>query len=278
VSSGGTPGTWTKYFNGDWTQPGLGGNATGIPYLLGATVYQMKTINQASNLVSVGSGNGITASFGNDPLNWRPLYDPLLYADGLQWSRTNTSTELISYPSFVTFDGSTGPIGDDFWVFYMYLEPGANYGSRYLVRRAVSMTFLQANQNTTTPQGGVELSRYVSSPASWTTTALPISGGFTYDKSMGYILTASYPSSSLLYECYISGWSDHVLTLNRGDCNSSGMIFLRTLGWIFTSAQPNTTPIYRCFNSNTNKHSVSFDSACEGNGSQEFVIGWTMNN
>lgn len=270
VSSGGVPGTWTKYYNGAWSEPGIGGKCTGIWQLVGATVHT----HVSGNLFSVGNGNGISLAFGKDPVTFKRLDVPILYADGSEWVRTSSSTELLSYPSLVPMGGGTGALDNSFWLYYSYVEPGHYFTDRYLVRRQVDI--FKANETMDiSAQAGVELSRFTSGEKTWVTTTSPIHGNFSYDTSLGYILTAEYDNTVPLYDCYIDNWDDHMVHINRCD-NTPGITFLRLMGWVYANRQPYTSPIYRCWNVDTLKHSVSKDINCEGNGYMEFMLGWTL--
>jgi hypothetical protein len=268
ISSGGVPGSWWKYFQGEWSEPGLGGNATRIDGLVGSTVYK----HTSGNLLSVGNGYGISLSFGANALSWKEVAAPLLYAERSQWDRTTNSTELIAYPAFVPAAGGTGPIANNFWLYYTYLEPGAIFSQRYLVRRSVTVSITSSPNNI---QVGVELSRYRAGATTWVTTAVPLAGNFSYNQSLGYMLTAQYANTVPLYDCYIDDWQDYML--NNIDCrNYTGMTYLRHMGWVYASKQQHTSPLYRCWNVNTRKHSVSNQVDCEGNGYMEFILGWTL--
>jgi len=269
ISSGGVPGTWTKYFEGSWSQPGIGGNSSGLWQLVGTAVYNY----QSGSYISAGSGNGISLAFGDGPVKWSKFSEPIVFAEGSEWTRTPASTELLGYPSFVPLEGGSGALGNSFWLYYMYLEPGDYFTQRRLVRRRVDISV--SDESNYEVQAGVELSRYKSGAATWVTTTSPISGNFSYDQSMGYMLTVEVDNTISLYDCYFKEWNDHVLSLQSCD-NFPGMTFLRLLGWVYSSQQPYTSPIYRCWNVETLKHSVSKYEDCEGNGNLEFRLGWTL--
>jgi len=270
VSSGGVPGSWTKYYNGEWSSPGIGGNCSGIWQLVGATVYN----HESGNLVSVGNGNGISLAFGKSAISFKQLNVPIVFAEGSQWVRTTSSTELLSYPALVPMGGGSDPLDNSFWLYYTYVEPGKYFTDRYLVRRQVDI-FTPNEAMDISAQAGVELSRYTSGPKTWVTTTAPIFDNFSYDTSLGYILTAEYDSTVPLYDCYIESWDDHMLNINKCD-TTAGITFLRLMGWVYANRQPYTSPIYRCWNVDTLKHSVSNSIDCEGNGYMEFILGWTL--
>jgi hypothetical protein len=268
VSSGGVPGTWNKYYEGDWSEPGLGGNSSRVDWLQGSTIYK----HRSGNLISVGYGAGFTLAFGEDPVTWGQLDEPLLFAEG-QWVRTHPSRELIGYPALVPMEGGTDPLDNKFWLYYTYLEPSAGFVDRYLVRRQVELVF--SNSTEAVAKVGVELSRYTSGNATWVTTTLPISGGFSYNQSMGYVLTAEARHTVPLYDCYIDMWDDYIVGITSCE-DVSGFTFLRQIGWVYAGQRPHTSPLYRCWNVETLKHSVSRDIDCEGNGYNEFILGWIL--
>jgi len=234
----------------------------------------------SGNLISIGNGNGVKLSFGLDPVTWKTIDAPLLFAEGSEWTRSPSATELIAYPSFIPMSGNDEPVGNNFWMYYMYLQPGDYFTSRYLVRREV--TFTMMNSTDTTPQAGVELSRYTNGTTTWTTTAPPLGAVFTYAASLGYILTIENNYTVPIYDCYITNSNDYILTVKETDCSVSGIQLLRHMGWVYQFQQPisvvATQPIYRCWNPKSLKHSVSNNINCEGNGTLEYILGWTMTN
>jgi hypothetical protein len=276
-------GTWKKYYNGAWTSPGLGGNATALTAYGAASRWLEKDYTM---LLSSPSGNsGIIASFSSNHINFFSLTDPLLISDNSSWTRSANSTELLAYVSVLGEQGGRIWSNGQFMMTYMYLEPGANFGSRYLVNRNVTVTLGKIINNGSTPQVGVELSRWLNSSTNpqgfWTTTAA-VPGAFSYYDKLGYMMTramtgAAAPKTVAIEECQGNwqGTIDHVITPN-GTCVNAGYTRLRTLGWLYQSHQPNTTALYRCWSPSKYKsHFASIDSSCEGE-TTEYILGYIL--
>ncbi|STX28847.1 Uncharacterised protein [Legionella beliardensis] len=277
-------GTWQKYFNGSWSSPGLGGNATSINAYGAASRWLEKDYIM---LTSIPSGNsGVVTYFSADRINFITLPDPLLMSDNSTWHRTPDATELIAYVAVVSSLGERQWEKGHFTLTHMYLEPGADYGSRYLVNRDVILTLSTTkNEAGEKPQVGVELSRWLhnNKPEIISTTA-PVIGPFTYNKKLGYMMTrqltgTNAPATVKIEECigYWSNYVDHVVTPD-GVCAPGGYKRLRTLGWLYQDEQPNTTALYRCWSPKTyGSHFVSLDPNCEGE-TFEYRLGYILTN
>lgn len=277
-------GPWYKYYNGNWSSPGLGGDATALKVFGSASVWSEKKYVMLLSLPNVSEG--VRASFSSDYINFTQLLDPILVSDNSSWNRKPDSTELFAYVSAVAMKG--GRVWGDgrFILTYMYLEPGANFGSRYLVKRKVSISTTNThNVDGSIPQVGVALSRWVNSVTNpnelWTTTAAT-PGSFKYLDRLGYLMTRKLtgnnaPQTVAIEECS-SNWTggiDHVITLD-GTCTKAGYTRLRTLGWLYKDNLPNTTALYRCWSPEKYKsHFASTDINCEGE-TTEFILGYIM--
>ena len=163
---------------------------------------------------------------------------------------------------------------------YVYLPPGGAFDHRYLVMSPIQLT---AGASSVTQPPLNELARYTnSSGVRWSTTgpAIGYSGNWNLDKSLGYVMTSADPSapSNKIEECE-SGWAGHpdFLLTNDGMCVSGGFTRLRTAGWVYTNKQPNTEPLYRCYSgASTSYHFASNDPNCEGMGTMEWLLGYTV--
>ena len=277
-------GKWLKYNNGAWNSPGLGGNATALTAYGSASLWTEKDYTML--LSSPSASSGIVANFSANHVTFVPLSNPLLMSDNASWTRTATSAELIAYVSVLGMQGGREWSDGEFLMTYLYLEPGANFGSRYLVKRKVTLQ-LGSTPNTSgaIPQVGVELSRWINTstttPEIWTTNAAT-PGGFTYLDKLGYTMTLQLtgthaPATAAIEEC-VGNWSgttDHIITPN-GTCASAGYTRLRTLGWLYQAQQPNTTALYRCFSPTKYKsHFASTDANCEGE-TMEYILGYIL--
>ncbi len=274
-------GPWYKYYNGAWNSPGLGGNATALNAFGSASVWREKNYIM---LLSLPNGSeGVRASFSQDYINFTPLLDPMLVSDNSSWNRTNSSTELFAYLAATGKQGGRVWNNGQFLMSYMYLEPMTNFGSRYLVKRAVSISVDTKINDGSIPQVGVELSRWINPISNdfWTTTAAT-PGLYKYVNALGYLMTRKLtgkqaPETVAIEEC-ISNWTggtDHVITID-GTCSNSGYTRLRTLGWLYKENLPNTVALYRCWSPTKYKsHFASTDINCEGE-TTEFILGYIM--
>ena len=89
-------------------------------------------------------------SFSTDAVHWTFMNNPLMYHEpGCSWNRAPGSSDLFAYVS-LSADGG-GKIGNDFWLYYTYLEPNTTFANRYLARKRV--TFTPANPRVSSNQG-----------------------------------------------------------------------------------------------------------------------------
>jgi len=140
ISDGGQPGTWLKYYNGDFTEKGLGGKASPLQNISGSSVYNLSN----NTLVSVGgplSNGGLYLSFSTDGVNWTKMSKPLLYFEDQNWNRSPSAKELYAYASLIPTNGQQ-PLGNSFYLYYMYLNPGQDFTQRYLISRTVTLNMV----------------------------------------------------------------------------------------------------------------------------------------
>jgi hypothetical protein len=144
VTDGGRPGTWWKYYNGSFSQPGLGGESTAIASgsVLGRAWVSYNTALNAYMGFS-WSSQGFGISMSPDGIsNWRQVSGTLLWTDHTFWGRGPGSGELIEYMSLVGLDGNVDQQGSDLWLYYMSIPAGqpASGDTRYLVRQALNVS------------------------------------------------------------------------------------------------------------------------------------------
>ncbi|WNG33849.1 hypothetical protein F0U61_09555 [Archangium violaceum] len=272
------PGNWMKYFNGAWSQPGLGGDATALGFL-GTSAGRWTANGDVLLLTPDRWFGGLRLSFSSNKVNFTSVGDPLIPLEDDNWSRP-APTELVTYPSVMNYGDVSNQVGSGFLLTYVYIQPGEGFDKRYLVFRDVWMGVAASPQ---TPQVGLALSRWFSATAKdrWTTTA-PVVGNYNtyaYDKLLGYVMTKPHPTlpSNKLEDC-VSTWPghpDHLLT-NDGMCASAGYTRLRTAGWLYRDAQPNTLPVYRCYSPTLQSHFASNRADCEGLGTMEWLLGYAL--
>ena len=274
------PGHWTKYFNGGWSEPGVGGRATNLGFF-GLAAGRWLSENQVFVLTEDRWFKGLRLSFSDDKVSFRSLDEPLIPLDDTQWMRPDP-TELLAYPSVNSPKDGSSTVDGSFLLAHVYLEPGATFAERYLVIRDVT---LWMSPSPASPQVGIALSRWHNAAQEdrWATTAPVVSNfvSYTFDKALGYVLTKAHATlaTDKLEDC-VSSWPghpDHLLSVD-GSCEAAGYTRLRTAGWVFKAAQANTSPLYRCYNATTQNHFASTRADCEGFGSKEQLLGYLLDN
>jgi hypothetical protein len=101
---------WFKYYNGGWTEPGLGGNYTRLNilqngYMHGDGIF-IKPLNKWALVVHSGDK-------GSDKANWRKTILLTFSSDGIRWSDwqkvyTEAGEDGLAYPSLLSY-GEYGP-------------------------------------------------------------------------------------------------------------------------------------------------------------------------
>jgi len=274
LQDGGKPGTWKKWYNGSFSQPGLGGNTTIIGWFGTSVSHYQPADRLALIVVDVGFG-GVRLRFTNNGVDFNEqLGEPLMVVEDENWLNRDQTGELIGYPSIMAPNGSRSWI-DRFYLTYMYLQPNENFQKRYIVVREVLVT---TNPQPVSPQVRIALTRYFSSNRNdhWVTTAMPPSD-YQKEYILGYLFTKDYGGMTKVVDCYIPDWDDHMVDI--GNC-PAGTIKLRTLGWVYSNSQPGTVALHRCYFPDWTDHWVS-TIPCDQEGSgvqEEFIIGWVSTN
>jgi len=269
------PGKWKKYFNGEWSEPGVDGKSTKVDGL-GAAYWN--TARETIGLNWVKGGMGLIAS--SDLLHFTPvLSQPLMLSEPGDWSRKN-GLELLSYPAVIDAHTGLNQLSDHWLLAYMYLNPGEDFGKRYLIFRPVDISWSRAPGE---PQVGEMLTHWYNAAEHdhWTTTA-PVPGNYAAYKlvaQLGYVMTApdSHEHSVELEEC-VSTWpghSDHIL-IQKGVCETQGYKRQRSAGFVFSGAQPNTQPLYRCYADTEKSHFASNKDDCDNMGKREALLGYDL--
>lgn len=273
VSSGGKPGTWMKYYNGAFSEPGIRGQSTGIGAgnLTGTAVNRVSVL--AGALVAVGGGSP-TMSFSPDGLSWYKMTMPLVYQEEFQWNRTIAKWDLVAYPTLVSEVG--GDLNSEFYLYYTYLEPRDTFDHRYLSRKRVLLNVSAASLNndhfTAPVLGAIALWYSEANNDTWATAAMvaPSSGYTLKDWTAAYLPTAKMEEQSVrVYECYKNSTQDHFLTLQQDNCTRQSQM-LRVAGWSWLSKPlGNKIPgmvavvMMTCYNAEKLDHSISVGRQCE---------------
>ncbi len=133
------PGQWKKFFNGAWSEPGVGGKSSpvdGLGVAYWTTTHQTISLNWASG--------GIGLQVSGDHLHFTPVFpQPLMLVTGGDWGR-HDGLELVSYPDLIDAKTGLNQLGDHWLLAYMYLSPGEGFARRYLVFRPVDISWSRA--------------------------------------------------------------------------------------------------------------------------------------
>jgi len=269
------PGKWKKYFNGNWSESGVGGKSTKVD---GLGVAYWTTTRETIGLNWVKGGMGLVAS--SDGLHFTGVMpQPLMLAEPGDWSRKN-GLELLSYPSLIDAQTGLNQLSDHWLLAYMYLNPGEGFNKRYLIFRRVDISWSRAPGE---PQVGEMLAHWYDAAEHdhWATTA-PVPGNYAAYKlvaQLGYTMTVpdSKEKSIELEEC-VSQWPghpDHIL-IQKGVCETQGYKRLRSAGFIFSGTQPNTQPLYRCYSDNEKSHFAANREDCNSMGKREALLGYDL--
>jgi hypothetical protein len=271
------PGHWMKYFNGTWSEPGLGGNATKLNNKAGGLARWM-TPGQTVGVAFVPGGLGLF--FSQDQINFTPLAEPLLVADPGSWRRPN-SGELCSYWSILDAGNGSNQIANKWLLIYMYVQPNEGMNKRYLVFRPVDVRIMP---HPISPQVGVMLARWYNNHTHdyWTTTA-PVPGNHqTYYESarLGYVMTAADRTKPCVEleefeKAQLGPHPDRLLTLT-GSRESQGYQRLRSVGWIYANQEQDTHPLYQCYSESEHSHFLSNSPDGEGKGKVERLLGYAL--
>jgi hypothetical protein len=130
------PGKWKKYYNGAWSEPGVDGKSSPI---VGGGYAWWTTLSGTAGLSWVKGGIGLTVS--TDYLHFTPiLSDPLMLIEPGDWARKN-GLELVAYSDLIDAKTGLNQISDHWLLAYMWLNPGENFGKRYLIFRPVDISW-----------------------------------------------------------------------------------------------------------------------------------------
>ena len=275
LSSEPGPGKWMKYFNGSWSEPGVGGQSTPIT---GSGSAWWNTVQGTVGLAWVKGGLGLISS--QDHLHFASIaHAPLMLTEPGDWSRKN-GLELVSYATIIDARTGSNQLGDHWLLAYLYLNPGEGFGKRYLVFRPVDIAWTRAAGE---PEIGEMLVHwYDAKQHEHMATTAPVSGNYSSYRlvaQLGYVMTAPDPAKATveLEEC-LSKWPghpDHIL-IQKGACEKSDYQRLRSAGFVYTAAQVGTQPLYRCYSESEHSHFAANREDCNNMGKREAILGYDL--
>ena len=145
VASRGKAGTWRKWHNGSFTEPGVGGQQSpisGLPPQARGISYNSYLGEYLAVRADI-TGIELFRTAGRNLLAWEP-YQRLTRTGlthsswGQDCGRRGTPV-AYGYGSIVGLNGSSSGSGQRFWVYYMKKPDGKCFDSRYLFRRLVKL-------------------------------------------------------------------------------------------------------------------------------------------
>lgn len=269
------PGHWNKWFNGGWSQPALGGDATPLSTKT-AGLARWVTTGQTLGVGLVQGGIGLFMS--SDHVTFAPLPEPLLPNGPGSWKRPDPQ-EFSSYFGILDATNGSSQVGDKWILSYAYIQPNESFGQRYLVFRPIDVS---VSPTPVSPQVGVMLARWHNKArgSRWSTiAAVPFSTGYSLDGTYGYLMTVADPAqpSMELEDCVDSqsAQGGHMLA-RKGECVRHGYQRQRSAGFVYSKQQPGTQPLYQCCDEADHSHFASNREDCEGFGKNTALLGYTL--
>lgn len=143
VSSLGAPGSWWKWYDGSWSQPGLGGQQSSLQVIPTGT--RGVTWNSYLNeYLAVSTHVGGTYLYvSHDLINWSPL--GTVFTTGLSGDAWGHCTGGVpcpaayGYGSLIGLSGSASVTGQSFYVYFMYKPANESFDSRVEERELVTL-------------------------------------------------------------------------------------------------------------------------------------------
>jgi len=272
------PTVWQKYYQGAWSEPGLGGNATAIGFFGPGAAY-IPVHDWVATVTPDPWFEGVRMSLSTDKISFVDMRDPLIAIDGSEWARP-ADTALHAYATLLNPSDGSNTIAQDFLLSYIYIPPNKGFKSRYLVHHEVSLSVEETPQQV---QAGIALTRWIDAKQdTYVTSTGPMTGdrhSFQQDAVVAHMLTRAPDGlDSIKYaECarVSGGRLDHMLMVDER-CPEDGFVRERTAGWLFATEQPGSVPVYHCLNAASQSHFASNDPDCEGLGDVETLLGYGL--
>lgn len=248
VSDLGKPGTWYKYYNGQFSEPGIGGRSSQSSLTnTGTYVSYNNYLGRYINIVLYGRwGFYFSYTNPNNILSWhqitQPIFPQVSHNEDLRvdyWlPDRQDKLHVYGYPSLISIDGDSGTSGQTFYLYYMKLFPGEEFNQRYQMRRKITLhkpsylfpALVELNKYTNI-QGKTKISIEIAKP----------SENYAKTSFLGYILPYQENNTVPIYECFSSTLQAYFLSLVDPSlrswlhCSSDSDTFIRKLGYISKS-------------------------------------------
>lgn len=273
----GDPTAWHKFYQGTWSEPGVGGNATAIGFVGPGVGYVPGPGWVAAVTIDPWFG-GVRLSLSTDKVTFVDVPQPLVTIDAADWHRP-ADTDLIAYATALNRETGSNAIDWRFVLSYVYVPPRKGFDSRYLVEQEVSLSLEQAP---VAVPAGVALTRWsVPGQQLYLASTGPLTGdelAYRQDAVVAYMLTSApvgVPNIKFA-ECSsdADGHVDWELA-EEGSCDA-GYVRERTAGWLYGDARPQTVPVYRCSKEASRVHFASSAPDCEGMGRADRLLGYGL--
>lgn len=276
-----SPGNWRKYFNGSWSEPGIGGDATALALrgaggrINGGGASRWET---AAMTVLLAQDHGaLRMLMSADHINFQTIAEPLLPLDEQSWKRPAPSV-FINYATLVDAKTGSNLLSDHAYLVYTYMRPNEGFDKRYLVFQNIRLAL---HHSPVSPQIGLALARWSDKRTGrLVSTTGPLIGNknnLALETTTGYLLTRADPQSTSieLDECvaHHPDGNDHVFA-EAGRCTGD-MHRFRLAGWIYQAARPAATPLFQCTSTNR-RHFLSNRDDCEGHGGNAALLGYVL--
>lgn len=273
IASRGRQGNWFKYYEGAFTEPGLGGRFTALfpgfqaPMGVGTnSLFAAKGIPYW--LLGEGEGYDALLRFSNTLTSWSSTGGVPLFPRGVSSpSYGSPATALVHFPSLSFYE--TGSTQTRARFYYMYKPYGRDMGARLLVER--DLLIEEASQYV---PPAAPLIRYIRTDPrvetqATTELAYGRSGGaYQEEKQLGFTFTEAPlggAASRELVNCYDPAEQDYYAVSGRS-CDTPAHEAVESLGFVYQNQQPNTVGLYQCRDNTRNERFVSNSTSCEGQG------------
>ena len=281
VSEGGVPGSWWKYNNGVFSEPGLGGKSVPFARSLISTFVAYNSYLERYIAVPVFGrwGFGFNQSKGRDIMTWsrfpstaeeKTIYPPVSHTLDERvdhgYGRNSGDKQYYNYSSLVSPDGDSDTVGQTFYLYYVKLFDGDNFDQRYQMRRKITLSKSSHSRYL----AKLVLSEYRTRTGNTlVSTEIPRpKEGYSFVTRVGFLLPYEDADFISVYQCYDVKNDSYFLSISNpkfhewNHCESNADTFVRRVGYISTMNTADASlPLTRCVDAN-GKYSESSNPSC----------------
>jgi hypothetical protein len=159
LTDGGKPGTWTRYYRDEWSEPGVGGNADALTNLIGA---KMVYLEQYGLWLAVGDAGSMSVS--EDGLAWSLLPSQVFPPTPAgQCTQFFTQPNVYGFASLVPgLGGTVLQAGDNLYVYYMFnVATNASWAAGPRGLASAQLTFTANSEPAPQPLTTLSFATYV---------------------------------------------------------------------------------------------------------------------